>query len=108
MALSVVCAPLVGRAQATYRCGNTYSQTPCSTGAAPAAIHKDVAAAPAAAVGGVAPVGVELCKRAALAGLKDPYTAIVQSVSAPVGAVVTIAECFLSMDGRRLLQANGY
>lgn len=131
---------LQANAQPTYRCGNTYSQTPCSADAAPVAIHRDVSTAPpggtADAGGGAVPTGVELCKRAALAGLKDPYSAVIESVTGPVGVAITIAkepiearrytvwvnaknsygaytgakphECFLSVDGRRLLQVSGH
>jgi hypothetical protein len=70
--------PALGAAQTLYRCGNTYSQTPCAADAASARIS--AGAAPDAAPG---PSGKELCISEGLnqLGFADPYSTRVGAVT---------------------------
>ena len=82
---AVLCAiPLHAPAQQLYRCGNTYSQTPCAPDATPARISAAAAPEPAAGAS-----GKELCASEGVAQLRfpDPESTRVQSV-VKVGAEV--------------------
>jgi hypothetical protein len=115
-------------AQQMYKCGSTYSQVPCDAAAQPTRIYKDTQPNPPAGLR-----GRELCRYLTprAANLKDPFSAVVEQVAGPVGAVVRIGSdvieakrfdvmlnaknsygayvgarpygCFLSVDERRLL-----
>ncbi len=79
LAVFALCAwPMATLSQQLYRCGNTYSQTPCAPDAAPARIS--AGAAPEQAAGSS---GKELCatEGVALMGFPDPQSTRVQSVS---------------------------
>lgn len=86
IALLAVAAPAA--AQQLYRCGNTYSQTPCSAEARPARLFQGQA--PEKAPG---PTGFELC--AAAAGAKvsaaDPDGVRVQPLGPRVSEVIQFA-----------------
>lgn len=84
MNLSLVCVfsallvlPALCEAQQLYRCGNTYSQTPCA--AAASAVRIAPVAAPEPAPG---PRGKDLCSSSAprLLGFNDPQSARIESV----------------------------
>ena len=74
---ALVLLPTVSSAQQLYRCGNTFSQTPCA--AAASAVRISPAAAPEPPPG---PRGKELCSSSAprLLQLADPGTARVESI----------------------------
>jgi hypothetical protein len=78
LAAPLLLLPAAAFAQPLYRCGNTYSQTPCAAEAAPKKLPSG--AAPDASSG---PQGKELCSADGikLLGLPDPE-------SARIGAVV--------------------
>lgn len=65
----VMTTALPAVAQPMYRCGNTYSQTPCEAGAPAVRVHRDAQAAPASAPGAG---GKALCRQRALEGLDLP------------------------------------
>ena len=75
--LVALAAPLSCFSQNLYKCGNTYSQTPCAPSAEPIKVHEDH-------VGTVSNPGQgqELCRSALprMAHLNDPYSAVVESV----------------------------
>ena len=76
------------QAQQLYRCGNTYSQTPCAADAKPARLHQGTA--PDKAAG---PSGFELCSAAALKAVRspEPESARVQPVGERVSQVIEYA-----------------
>lgn len=84
--LFAVCAPVA--AQQLYRCGNTYSQTPCSAEARPARLFQGQA--PEKAPG---PVGFDLCAAAAgaKASASEPGSVRVQPLGARVSEVIQFA-----------------
>ncbi len=86
-ALSFALAPAV-RAQQLYRCGNTYSQTPCAADAKPTRLHQG--SAPEKAAG---PAGFELCSAAAVKAVRspEPESARVQPVGERVSQVIQYA-----------------
>jgi hypothetical protein len=73
----LMAVPTTGRSQVTYRCGNTYSQTPCAVDAKPSPITGT--AAPDAAPG---PTGAQVCRSSAVDALRlvDPEAARIRSV----------------------------
>ncbi|MEO8153992.1 MAG: hypothetical protein ABI605_13040 [Rhizobacter sp.] len=123
--------PITAPAQQLYRCGNTYSQTPCAPDAAPARIS--AGAAPEQAVGSS---GKELCASEGVAQLRfpDPESTRVQSVVKAGAEVIRYADkpiaarkfnlvintkdgagaytgdrsyvCYLSEDERRVLRVD--
>lgn len=114
-------------AQSIYKCGNTYSQNPCSDEQTPARIHRDTATTPA----GLS--GKELCRSVVphSVSLKDAYSARIDYVSNSSAEAITvygesivarrydvamnaknsygaytgakIYRCYLSIDGARLI-----
>jgi hypothetical protein len=128
-ALAVLPASAV--AQQLYRCGNTYSQTPCAIDAAPKKLP--TVAAPDAPAG---PQGKELCSSDGikLLGLPDPETARIGTVVKGGSEVIQYAgkptvarkylmtvnaknvyggyegdrvfQCFVSEDERRILKTG--
>ena len=78
-----------GFAQTTYKCGNTYSQVPCSNTAEATRIFKDTGAQKTAIS-----KGQELCRLAIpkAVSLKDPYSAKVEEVGKAQGAIVIIGD----------------
>ena len=74
---AIVAFPVASEAQQLYRCGNTFSQTPCA--AAASAVRISPAAAPEPPPG---PHGKELCSSSAprLLQLTDPNTARIESI----------------------------
>lgn len=85
IALAVLCAwPLHSQSQQLYRCGNTYSQTPCAPDAASARISAGAAPQPVAAA-----AGKEVCASEGVAqmGFPDPESTRIRSVT-KVGAEV--------------------
>ncbi len=86
----VLCAPLAAPAQSSslYRCGNTYSQTPCAADAQPARLHRDAAAErPAVAT------GFDLCAAAARRRVEspEPESARIVPIGARTSEVITYA-----------------
>lgn len=77
-------------AQKMFRCGSTYSQTPCDANTAPQRLHRDLPAAPGAPASAAAPSrGSSLCAEEIPRRLKldGPNAATVLPVEA-MGAVV--------------------
>ena len=74
---ALLVVPALAEAQQLYRCGNTYSQTPCA--AAASAVRIAPVAAPEPAPGSH---GKELCTSSAprLLGFNDPQSARIESV----------------------------
>jgi len=121
--------PVPSMAQQVYRCGNTFSQTPCAGGAASAPLSREAAADPAPVV-----QGKELCASAGLRllGLPDPDSTRIESLVRADAQVIQYAgqpivarkyrmvinakntygayegarayACYLSEDERRVLQ----
>jgi hypothetical protein len=117
-------------AQKTYRCGNTYSQTPCGEAAQVVKVYKGGEAANSGTS------GPALCQQSALnaLALPDPESAKVASIGKPEGSVVKIGtqaveamkhrvsvspknefgaygrpmvfECYLSFDQQRVLKID--
>ena len=116
--LAALLVALPSMAQSVYKCGSTYSQTPCDTKAKPTAITNN--AAPAQADG---LAGRELCAAgvAQHLGFRDPEKAGIAAVSKAPAEVIQYAGaplvahkfivnakgklygCYLSEDERRLL-----
>lgn len=132
LAFAVLCAwPTATLSQQLYRCGNTYSQTPCAPDATPARIS--AGAAPEQAVGSS---GKDLCASEGVARLRfpDPQSTRIQSVVKSGAEVIQYAGkpmaarkykltlntknevgaytgdrvylCFLSEDERRVLKVD--
>ena len=76
----LVLASGAAAAQQLYRCGNTYSQVPCAANAEPRKMLRDNSVGGGAAA---AQSGKDLCRRqvSGAAGLVDPYSVVVESVS---------------------------
>lgn len=135
---AIACAAIVlcgaaapAHAQALYRCGNTYSQTPCAPDAAPARISGGAAPDAASATG-----GAEVCATDGVArlGLPDPESTRIRAVTRAGTEVIRYADqsvaarrynltlntknhsggyvgervyaCFLSEDERRVLKVE--
>ena len=75
-------------AQQMYKCGNTYSQTPCDKTAERTKITMDARAAPPPGL-----IGKELCKTMVprTVTLKDPYSARIDAVNDQVPEVIKVA-----------------
>lgn len=73
--LALAGAASCAAAQTLYRCGSTFSQTPCDKTAEPIKVYPDRRADPPPGLR-----GAELCKRLVPAAvpLKDPYSAVVE------------------------------
>lgn len=86
LALAAVTA---GHAQALYKCGNTYTQTPCEYQGRPARINADAQpTAPAA------PHGRELCRAAVTSAVPpiEPQRSAIDRVGAPVPDLLRIGD----------------
>ena len=81
--------PTFAGAQALYRCGNTYSQTPCAANAAPVRARADSVADSAPG-----PKGGELCAAAAakMLHLPDPESVRIESVEKAPAEVIQYAD----------------
>ena len=89
LGLAALCTwPTPGAAQQLYRCGNTYSQTPCAPDATPARIS--AGAAPEQAPGAS---GKDLCASEGVAQLRfpDPESTRIQSVAKSGAEVIQYA-----------------
>ena len=89
LGLTALCTwPTQGAAQQLYRCGNTYSQTPCAPDATPARIS--AGAAPEQAPGAS---GKDLCVSEGVAQLRfpDPESTRIQSVAKSGAEVIQYA-----------------
>jgi hypothetical protein len=85
IAFAVLCAlPLCAQSQQLYRCGNTYSQTPCAPDAASARISAGAAPTPAPGA-----VGKDVCASEGVAQMNfpEPESTRIRSVT-KVGAEV--------------------
>jgi len=121
-------------AQTLYKCGNTYSQTPCAATAEEVTVPKGRTATTASTE--VPGQGLEMCCAAVPqgSGLKDPYSAVIESISGPqhdtlrIGDQLIVAKrydvmmnaknsygayagarlyrCFVSVDEKRLLEVQ--
>lgn len=134
LAFAALCAwPTATLSQQLYRCGNTYSQTPCAPDAAPARISAD--AAPEQAAGSS---GKELCASEGVAQMQfsDPQSTRIRSVVKAGAEVIQYAGkpiaarkyhitlntrnevgayvgdrvylCYLSEDERRVLKVDAH
>jgi hypothetical protein len=81
LSLALCAVTAAAQAQQLYRCGNTYSQTPCAIDAKPTRLHQGTA--PDKAPG----VGFELCEAAARAAVATPEPASARVV--PLGQRVS-------------------
>jgi len=81
--------PMFADAQTLYRCGNTYSQTPCAADAAPVRARADAVADSAPG-----PKGGELCAAAApkMLRLPDPESVRIESVEKAPAEVIQYAD----------------
>ena len=81
--------PMFASAQPLYRCGNTYSQTPCAADAAPVRARADAIADSAPG-----PKGGELCAAAApkMLRLPDPESVRIESVEKAPAEVIQYAD----------------
>ncbi len=89
LAFAALCAwPLHTFSQQLYRCGNTYSQTPCAPDAASARISAGAAPAPAAGA-----VGKDVCATdgVAMMNFPDPESTRIRSVTKAGAEVIQYA-----------------
>lgn len=131
---AVLCACSVpAQSQQLYRCGNTYSQTPCAPDAAPARISAGAAPEPAPGA-----AGKELCAKEGVAQMSfpDPESTRIRSVTRAGSEVIQYAGkpiavrkymltlntksevgaytgdrtylCYLSEDERRVLKVDAW
>jgi hypothetical protein len=85
---ALLLVPAHPMAQPLYRCGNTYSQTPCAPDAQPVRVSPGAAPDQPAGL-----QGAELCAAEAprLLGLPDPYSARIESLTKGESEVIRYA-----------------